>query len=341
MTSLTDLFELVLEEHRLHPQYRDLCNVSYYSSARSLINELYGRMGDPNGNFVRDFQGHGFHARLFELACYAYLESAQFTIDRSFEWPDFLARGPCDIAVEAVTANPADDQPRDISLARMARLSQEQIMGKVITDFPKRMGSSLRRKLAKRYHEAAHVSGKPVVLMIAPCFEAGAGFYTDDAFLYGLYGPPNSEPVWQGRPAFFWQDRARSISAVLYCNAFTVSRFFRLAASMSPRLDIVSIRTGVCREAHDDSQYAQRSFEFRVGDPGTPTESWSEGVTIFHNPFAAIPLPDNVLPASCVTAVREGYVSREIHGFHPCVSFMVTHVPKAAHPDDADSARVS
>jgi hypothetical protein len=40
-------------------------------------------MGDPNGNFVRDFQGDGFHSRVFELACFAYLEEAGLTITRS------------------------------------------------------------------------------------------------------------------------------------------------------------------------------------------------------------------------------------------------------------------
>ena len=61
-------------------------------------------MGDPNGNFVDDYQADGFHSRLFELACFAYLEEAGMNLDRTHEAPDFLAsRGGTRIAIEAST----------------------------------------------------------------------------------------------------------------------------------------------------------------------------------------------------------------------------------------------
>ena len=47
------------------------------------MNALYQRMGDPNGNSLGDFQADGFHTRLFELACFAYLESAGFELNHS------------------------------------------------------------------------------------------------------------------------------------------------------------------------------------------------------------------------------------------------------------------
>jgi hypothetical protein len=59
--------------------------------------------------------------------------------------------------------------------------------GQPITNLPgraKRTGNSLRKKRTQRYHEACHVSGNPLVLMIAPCAKTGAGFYPDDAFLH-------------------------------------------------------------------------------------------------------------------------------------------------------------
>jgi hypothetical protein len=198
------------------------------------------------------------------------------------------------------------------------------------------MGNSLRKKSLQRYHEAAHVSGKPIVMMIAPCFEVGAGFYPDDAFFYGLYGPPESEPVWQGRPAFFWQKETRPISSVVYCNAFTVSRFFRLVTPLGPGSSITATRAGAYYTKVSDSECAIGTFEFRVGHPGTPKETWSEGVTIFQNPFASAPLADDFLPRSCVVAVRDGYVSREVYGFHPVSSCMLTRVPEA---DDEDLKR--
>ena len=72
----------------------------------------------------------------------------------------------------------------------------------------------------------------------------------------------------------------------------------------------------------------------------TPKETWSEGVTIFQNPFASIPLADDFLPASCVIALRDGYVSREVNGFHPVSSCMITHVPEAAGNDSTPEESV-
>lgn len=322
-----DLFAPLVNESRLHRQFRDLRDAPFHSGSRALMNSLYSRMGDPNGNFLRDFQGSGFHSRLFELACFAYLESANLKIDRSYPQPDFLAsRDSVTVAVESVTANPSHDQGQDIAIDRMPDLSQEEIYEKVAGEFPRRMSAILHKKLSKRYHHAAHVSGKPLVFMIAPNFEAGSVFYTDDALLYCLYGPPESEPIWQGRPAFFWDNQAGSISAVLYCNAFTVSRFFRLAFATA-KSPIVAIRSGVCYRPHSSSDFGGCKFEFQVGDPAAPRETWDEGVTLFHNPFAAHPLPQGFLPASSTISIRDGYIYREVLGFHPLVSSMHAHVP--------------
>ncbi len=55
-----DLFDRVIAPERLHPQFRDLDGSPMHATARRLINDLYGRMGDPNGNFARDFPGARF-----------------------------------------------------------------------------------------------------------------------------------------------------------------------------------------------------------------------------------------------------------------------------------------
>lgn len=323
----SDLFATIVDESRLHRQFRDLRDQPDYAAARALMNDLYSRMGDPNGNFIAGFQGRGFHSRLFELACFAYLESANLKIDRSFEQPDFLAsRDGVMIAVESVTANPPHDQGLDIAIDQMAKLPDREILEKVSYEFPKRIVAILRKKLSKRYHHAPHVSGRPLIFMVAPNFEAGSAFYTDDALLYSLYGPPESDPIWQGRPAFFWNKQAASISAVLYCNAFSVSRFFRLA--LREDSTITAIRSGVCYRQHSSSDLAACQFEYEVGDPAAPRETWGEGVTLFHNPFASHPLPERFLPASSTISIQDGYVYREVLGFHPLVSYMIAHVPR-------------
>jgi hypothetical protein len=287
------------------------------------MNSLLQRMGDPNGRFVQHFQGNAFHSRLFELACFAYLEEANLSINRSWESPDFLVFDrQLGIAVEAVTANSPTGQGSDISLRKLELLSQVEIFDKSSREFPARIVRSLEKKLARRYHELTHCRGKPLVFMIAPFFEAGSNFYIDEALLHALFGAPKDLP--NSIAPFFQRAEAVHASAVLYCNQFTVSRFLRLAtdfgASGAPR----GTRRGFFYRRHGEDSVALKEFVHVLGAADTPKETWSEGVTVFENPFAAVPLPRGLLPATCYFGVADGYVTREVGGFHPVVSS--THI---------------
>jgi hypothetical protein len=321
-----DLFFPIVAEHKLHVQFRDLRNSPHHGCARNLINDVFARMGDPNGSFARHFQGEAFHSRLFEIACFAYLESAELTIDRSFPFPDFIAtKEDYSVAIEVVTANPPAGTDRDISVARLPDLSEVEINQKANVEFPRRMEAILRKKLGRRYHDEPHVSGKPLVLMIAPFFEPGASFYIDESLLSSLYGPPAenlARDVGYER-GFFRRDDASAVSAVLYCNSFSVSKFLRLADPLLFERELLAVRSGSCYVPHNDTENALRHFEFRVDDPTTPRETWAEGVTVFLNPMARHPLRAGVLPVSSVISVQEGYVTREVDKFHPVASSMM------------------
>ena len=140
-----DIFEPIVKEERFHPQFRALLNSSFHSEARSLINALYQRMGEPSKAFIRKFQTDNFHSHLFEIACFAYLESAGLKPGRNYSSPDFLAsRDGLTLAIEATTANPPISQAADISLVQMKELSEEELVQKVNIEFPRRMISILR-----------------------------------------------------------------------------------------------------------------------------------------------------------------------------------------------------
>ncbi len=326
MTRSIDLFASAVAEYRLHPAFRALRDSPFHNEAKSLMNALYQRMGDPNGNYLGDFQADGFHTRLFELACFAYLESAGFKLDHSHESPDFLAsRDGINLAVEATTANPPNGRDTDISVSRMEELSAEKLFEKVNQEFPRRMASILRKKLNHRYHELPQCKGKPLILMVAPFFEPGAVFYNDDALVGCLYGLGEAADSRSTIP-FFSQPEAESVSAVLYCNAFTVPRFFRLATRLDETEKLVAMRYGVCYVEHSETQLSLREFEYRVGSPSSPKETWSEGVTLFLNPNASVPVSPELLPSTSMFSVRDGCLVRDVQGFHPVVSCMIVHV---------------
>lgn len=294
------------------------------------MNALYVRMGDPNENFIGDFQGDGFQSRLFELGCFAYLESAGMEIDRSYLAPDFSAsKDGVKVVVEAATANSPSGRHTDISLRQVSELSEKELFQKVNLEFPRRIVALLKRKLKHRYHELPHCLGRPLVLMTAPFFEPGSVFYTDDALVDTLYGTNDSSSLSGVNPPFFsWAD-AQSISAILYCNAFTIPRFYRLATSLNQDANIVVIRKGFCYKNHSETELAVGPYEYPLGSPSAPKETWWEGVTVFHNPHADVPLPLNLLPSTSTFSIRDGSLVRDIHGFHPVTSFMTISVPQS------------
>ena len=280
------------------------------------MNSLYQRMGDRHATFINSFQGEGFHSHLFELACYAYLEEAQFRVERPDPSPDFLATAPAGnaIAIEATTANPTTGRMTDISLRALSDLSQAEIVDKVEHEFPKRMRSILMRKLGRRYHERPNCEGLPLVLVVAPFFEAGSTTYVDLALLNLFYGRNDAA---DGSDGLFYDPAGAQISAVLFTNAFTVSRFIRLATPWESA-DFVAEREGLCYQPDDPG--STYGFRYRMGAPETPRETWAEGVTLFFNPNATNPLGEGALPCTCLYARDDTGVYRTISGFHPLSS---------------------
>ena len=314
-----DLFAPLIPESKQHPQFAELLRSEIHAGARALITSAAGRMGDPNGSFVRHFQGSAFHSRLFEVSCFAYLEEAGFTIDRSFECPDFIVRHERgSMAIEAVTANPTSGQQTDLSLREMKALDPEELLEKVAVEAPSRLSRILMKKVRHKYHLLEHCKGLPLVLMVSPLFEPGAPFYSDDAFVHLLFGPP--EGAEELVPSFFQRSEASTISAVLYCNQFTVSKYLRLAMERSVGSPLEIVREGVCYRPAGADHNARASFSHSVRKGAVEAETWRQGITVFENPFADTPFQRGLLPASCYFYVQDGYVQREVTEFHPVVS---------------------
>ncbi|SFJ30108.1 hypothetical protein SAMN02799626_01490 [Caulobacter sp. UNC279MFTsu5.1] len=316
---MIDLFDPVLPEDRLDPLYVSLLRSPVHDLARSDINAAFARMGDPNGQFAAYFQGAAFHARLFEIACFSYLEAAGFVADRTYDAPDFMvAKDGVEIAVEVVTANPPDSASRNIGGTLIEDLPLERMMEKVAREFPRRMNTALKKKVRRGYHQEAHVAGKAIVLMTQPAFEAGANFYIDESLAPCLFGDGDENA------GFFSRDDARPISAIAYCNGFTVSKFWRLSSPDIFRTRVRAVRKGHCLVELSDNPCQPRRYGFEVGDPAAPQETWAEGVTLFLNPNADIPLVPAVLPASCTMAMtRGGSLMKCVSGFHPLTSVML------------------
>ncbi|MHB8252174.1 MAG: hypothetical protein ACYDEV_00385 [Acidiferrobacter sp.] len=324
---MKDLFEQKIPKDRLHPNYEALSTSPVHDQVRVLMNHVYNHMGDPNGNFRKDFQGNGFHARVFELSLFSYLDAAGFDVDHTYEQPDFLAsRDGTTICLEATTANPPDGRERDVSILRLEAVVNGELYEKVYREFPRRILMSLSKKVQHRYHLLEQCVGNPLVVAVGAYFEPGSMMYTDEALVSCLYGLGETHgPPLRDTP-FFLQPQNRSISAVLFTNQFTVPRFFRLGTTLPHEGVETVVRTGVFYQDINGPMHSIGKYEYRLGNPCAPVETWQQGVTLFLNPEADVPMAADGLPCTCAFEVQDGYLKRIITGFHTATSFMTISV---------------
>ena len=216
---------------------------------------------------------------------------------------------------------------------------------------PIKFGGPLTAKLRKRYWTLPHVAGKPLLFAIqdfhAPqsmvLASSGLGIYLygyDHDWHYDAEGQLIIEPRrvtehrWgeKGIPSgFFDQPEAENVSAVLFNNSATVSKFNRMgfvAGFGSRRVQM--IRNGF---ALNPAPNAAAPIPFGHNVDENYWETWSEGLDIFHNPRALHPLDPRHFPTALHhTLQADGMVStlRLTDEFHPLTSS--THI---LVPDDA------
>ena len=228
---------------------------------------------DLDGNLVRDFQTTGFDARIWEVYLFAAFSALNFGFDRSAAIPDFrLVRGEVKVFVEAVTANPTGGI--EFNTKEMPPDPPEDYWHYLEHDMPQKFGSPLLSKMRKRYWEHADLVGYPFVLAIADFHAPGSMTWSRPALAFYLYGmgvKVHEEPGGDKLPRkkqlkehlvgkkkvptnFFAQPEVRNVSAVLFSNAGTMSKFNRmgvLAGFGDPEVSL--LRSGAFEDLTPDA----------------------------------------------------------------------------------------
>ena len=148
-----------------------------------------------------------------------------------------------------MTSNPHAGQRVDVTARALAEIPIEEIIRKSNEEFPIRIGSALSAKLKKEYWSLPHCRDLPFVLAIGPFHEPGSQMYIDQSLARYLYGMDQSsdwvekngiltrqvrveQHTFGGKTIpseFFAYQAAENVSAVVYCNQFSVSKFLRIA----------------------------------------------------------------------------------------------------------------
>jgi hypothetical protein len=303
-----------------------------------MIRQVFEDFYDKDGNFVREFQTAGFDARIFELYLFAYFCASGYEIDHSEQTPDFVVqRDGVRVGIEATTSS----RPDPFSVEAMAKPTSEEIERKQRDEMPVRLGSPLFSKLQKKYWELPHMRGLPFVIAIEAFHDTTALHYPSGVlanYLYGLehfptytkdgalliqakqiatHDRPGKEPIPSN---FFGQPGSEHVSAVLFCNSGTWAKFNRMGyLAGHQRGDITIVRAGV-RWNSDPNAAAPLAFKYDVRQRPT-IEPWGEGLEVFHNPNALVPLPRRFFQdAADSVLMPDNQTASFVPEFHPYMS---------------------
>ena len=333
-----EIFKLAVPQEQLNPNFRLLRESNGYSPAKEIIAEIAHSFEDPDGNYLQQFQTTGYAARLWELYLYAFLHEIDFVIDRRLKAPDYLCEKYDQMVfLEAVTVNPT--QGNDV---HEVSPETEPDRNKLADYAAIKFGSALHSKLKKRYWELEHIKDNPLIFAIADFHQPHSMLWTQPYLMEYLYGvrerimktdqglqrlaTPISEHIYGEKripSGFFSQPDAENVSAVLFSNSGTISKFNRmgkLAGFGDPTVKM--IRVGK-RYDHDKNKLEPADFDLEI-DQKSYSETWSEGVSIFHNPNGKIPLQEELFPLAAHHYFREGRLVSYLPDFFPMAS--ITHI---------------
>lgn len=313
-----------------------------------MMNEVWATFDDADGNFVEQFQTTGFDARTFELYLGAYFRRSGFTVNRSFARPDFIIeRDGNRAAVEVTTSNRARSFDLEEIMKDWAALTPDVRRERMRDEVPIRLGGPLFDKLRKQYWTLEHCAGLPLVIAIEPFHDTTSLSITGAAlsdYLYGLHH--HATPDDDGNliitstkieahvlgakkipSGFFYQPDAEHISAVIFTNAGTWGKFTRMGYHAGyHRGNLLLARSGVCHN-HDPRATEPLPFAYCLHDD-VHTETWGEGLEVFHNPRALIPLPRGYFPDAADSALENGLLNSLVPAFHPFTTEMMNGAVK-------------
>jgi len=335
-----DLFTPLAPTEKLHPSFVKVKRDDSFLPARRIITEIMPHFEDVDGNFIQQFQTTGFDARLWELYIFSYLTEEQLFIDREHDRPDFIVKKyGKSVAIEVTTVGRRENNPISFFKTEPKFIHPQEIKERQAHEMPRKFGSSLYSKLKKQYWNLGHVRGKPLVFAIADFHDDQSMLWTSTALIEYLYAvrhehhfDENSQliidpiriethdvegkaPIPSG---FFFQPDAENISAILFSASGTISKFNRLgrqAGYVAPGVLMFHFGT---HHDHNPNANMPKPFKYLVDE--TCNETWGEGLSMFHNPNATHPVPQELFPSIAHHRFENGQIVSLLPDFHPYAS---------------------
>jgi hypothetical protein len=334
-----DFFAPVAPPDRRHRIFDLLVSGRRHSCAREIIAAMMRYHVDVDGHFVREFQSDGFDARLWELYVFAAFSELRYAADATHHVPDFIWTSPFGkFGVEATTINAPP--------GKIVQLPQEA--GERIRYFenyvPIKFARTMRKKLQRTpsYWGLPHMQGLPFVLAVqdfhAPRSMQHISFVLTE-YLFGIRhrvenGTRIIERLAEHRygdivepSGFFALPGAENVSAVIANPQGTISKFNRMGFVAGFGDQSLRITRSGLRRSELDGATGPMPFNQDVHDPAY-TEEWVEGMVVWHNPTARVPLNPELIPGAAHEFLQEdGRIMTILPPFHPIFSQTAIEIP--------------
>ena len=299
-----DFLNPLFPEQDLNFYFKELIFNDAYLPAKQLISYLIRYYETDDVGVVGQFQKDGFHSRIWELYLYAMFSEINFSFELT-DKVDFLCQNHNGkIAVEATCINPKDPNRHDIPLEECQKEAQN--LDKICI----KINDVLIRKLRKKYWEK--FENVPLVIAIQDFsypFSSQLMTLPLMIFLYGerlkkdknIYNKmidiKNHKWEHRTRRSNFWaMSDSENISAVICNTQGTLPKFNRMGilAGFKSISNSEIKRSMIFMQNGDFSNI--KTTEFIDINNDNYSETWCEGLNVFHNPKAKIPLNPSFFP---------------------------------------------
>lgn len=340
-TNGIELFSKVLNPKQVSPLFQMLQSDEFYSPAKAVIREFAKYFIDCDNNFVDQFQSlNGFDSRVWEFFLLCFLREEGFTINKDYAVPDFFVeKFEEKVAIEAVIVNRIDKHYKNT----IPDANIDEMFAKLDNDIPLKFGSSLFSKLKhtyenKKYWEIDHVKGCPFLIAIEDFHEDMSMCWSFPGIISILYGIEQNVQEIDGEIVLttsngkmfikangidivplFQDQNFENISAVLFSATGTLSKFNRMGKQAGLGSPNIHLLNTTCCYNHDTNALFP-NFEARIVDEDC-NERWGDGVAIFHNPLAKLPLDPSLFPNVAHHFYESGQLHSSIPEHHVMSSF--------------------
>lgn len=314
-----DIFSTVkgLEESKQHTKFKLLNHEFQMLDEKRILEDWTNGMIDKDGKMVREFQ-ETFHSCFWEFFLFKLFQEAGFTLDQSYQMPDFIINAPTDMYVEAVVSNikeggkPESKRTIENQMSMLRPPYLHNMFYEELNESITRNSNAVHSKI-KKYRESylkrAWVGEEvPFVIALSSYDQVNYGreyIYSMLALLYGMYFNVNSETYYQQdsiiKPGtkdshipigIFNNPSYSDISAIIYSCTITIGKLTSLSISNNiPSLNTVyNIRKNIVKG----------KYQLQIVSGNNP-EHLADGVFVFHNPNAKHKLPEELFSAIPVT----------------------------------------